>query len=468
MASVRGNKAVNNMDQLTHFLRAAGITPTAIDHISITGKDPILPSHFLIGEAGALALAGVGYTIAALWFLKTGRRQQVSIDVRDAAIFQCAHQYLKVLSGETPALWDPVSGFYATKDQRFIQLHCNFPHHRQGVVAFLKCADDKAAVAAAILQSWSAEALETALSKQGLCAAMVRTPAEWAAHPQAAAVSTLPLMEIIKVADSAPEPLPEGDRPLSGVKMLDLTRVIAGPVAAKLLAEQGATVLHITSPHLPCILPLVMETGYGKLSAHVNFHDPAALQQVGTLIDSADIFLESYRPNGLDQFGLSPDALFERRPGLIYASLNAYSHKGPWKNRHGYDSLVQSATGIAYEQSNGQSPPKHLPAQTLDYISGCLTAIGIAEALRRRATEGGSYWVRVSLAQTAHWFKQLGRTQPDDTCKVPAATEIPGLLTQDDTAFGRLEHLLPVLAFSETPSYWDKPTVPLGTHLAAW
>ncbi len=449
------------------ILNSVGINADHNSKVTITGSDPVLPSPFLIGEAGAAAIAAVGYLSSELWSLKNNKSQQVTISVNDAAIAQRSHEYIKVIAGDNQDLWSPISGFYQTQDHRWIQFHCNFPHHQQGVISLLACENNRVAVEAA-MKHWQAKALEEKLADLGMCAAIVRTSNEWEHHPHAQAIKNLPLMDIIKIDGSKPEPLPIGNRPLSGIKVLDLTRVIAGPVCAKTLAEHGANVMLVSSPNLPSILPLVMDTGFGKLSAFLDLNKNEEKEQLIQLIKQADIFTQSYRPGALAERGLSPEQLAQIRPGIIYVSFSAYSHIGPWANRHGYDSLVQSATGIVDEQSaNGQ--PKHLPAQSLDYITGYLAAFGAMEALKRRALEGGSYLVRVSLVQTAHWFKQLGRVNGDfSQCKIPTREQINHLLMRSKTAFGELEHLQPVLKMSEISPYFDKPTVPLGFNEAEW
>lgn len=453
------------------ILNSVGLNTDDIDNVCIEGKDPVLPSPFLIGEAGAAALAAVGYAASELWYLKTKRHQQVSIKVKEAAIAQRSHEYLQVLDSEKQELWSPISGFYQTQDNRWIQFHCNFPDHLQGVLTLLGCSNDKAAVTT-VVKNWHADELEETLSSQDMCAAIVRSPEEWQSLPQAKAIETLPLMEIIKIGNSNREPLPQGNRPLSGIKALDLSRVIAGPICGRTLAEHGATVMLISSPTLPSILPLVMDTGHGKLSAFLDLNKIEDKEKLIELIKTADIFSQSYRPGGLASRGFSPEELAQLRPGIIYISFSAYSHKGPWANRHGYDSLVQFATGIVYEQTQSLAikpfKPQHLPAQSLDYITGYLAAFGAMEALRRRAIEGGSYLVRVSLAQTALWFKNLGRAKDFSLCQIPSREQIKNLLTQTNTKFGRLEYLLPVLKMSETSPFWDRPTVPLGCDQPQW
>ena len=459
---------MTNLSILKSILKAAEIKPSSLKHVTIEGHDPILPSPFLIGEAGAAALAAVGYAAAELWKLKTGRLQQVSISVRDAAIAQRSSQYLKVINGKTEDLWSPFSGFYETADGRFIQFHCNFPHHQQGVIDFLGCATDKAAVIEAV-KTWQADVLEESLNEKGLCVSILRSPTEWQAHPQAQAIRALPLLEIIKIGETLPITPPKGSAPLSDIKVLDLTRVLAGPMCGRTLAELGATVMRISSPNLPYVLPLVMDTGFGKLAAHLNLDLEADKQRLFDLVKDANVFLQAYRPGGLAQKGFSAEALAKIKPGLIYVELSAYSHQGPWSHRHGYDSLVQTATGIAYEQSQDQAKPQHLPAQSLDYISGYLAAFAIMEALKRRATEGGSYLVRLSLAQTGQWFNDLGRTGGDfKACQNPMPDQIKDLLIETATPFGRLQHVVPVLKLSETMPIVGRGTVPLGMDPATW
>lgn len=452
---------------LAHILESLGITKPDLTSIHIAGQDPVLPSTFPLGTAAAAALAAIGYTVNDLWYLKTGRQQQIHITLQNAAIAMLSHTFLRINNAPPAGLWDPLSGFYQAQDGRWIQLHCNFPHHRQGVVDFLGCADERSAVEAAI-RNWNVLELETKLADLGLCAAAVRTEEEWRNHPQGQAVANLPLLEIIKIGEHAPKPLPAGERPLSGIKALDLTRVIAGPVCGKTLAEHGATVMRIASPHLPFILPLMMDTGFGKLSAHIDLEQPQDHAQFLQLIKSADIFSQAYRPGGLAAKGFSPHDLQQLNPDIICIELTAYGHSGPWAQRHGYDSLVQCATGIVAEQSTG-TKPTHLPAQALDYITGFLAAAGAMAALKRRAVEGGSYLVRLSLAQTAHWLKALSRVSYDPAvCQVPTRDNVKQLLGTMESSFGLLEYLLPVLQMSETVSYWDKPPVALGTHRAEW
>jgi len=298
---------------------------------------------------------------------------------------------------------------------------------------------------------------------------MVRTRDEWRAHAQAQAVAGLPLLEIVRLGDAPPEPPGAGPRPLSGVRALDLTRVIAGPVCGRTLAEHGADVLAITAAHLPSMDAHVMDNGRGKLSAHLDLRREDDLGRLRTLIGDADVFVQSYRPGALAARGLAPEEVARLRPGIVYVTLSAYGHAGPWRGRRGFDSLVQCASGIAHEGgvAAGVDGPRHLPAQALDHATGYLAAFGAMVALSRRAQEGGSWLVRVSLAQTARWLDGLGRADgqvvPD-----PTVEDVRDLLEERDTAFGRLSWVAPATRLSETPGRWERPPVPLGTHAPAW
>lgn len=455
---------------LDDILSVAGLEPAPRDRVHIDGADPVLPSNFMIGTAGAAVVSAVGLAAANLWELRTGRQQSVSTDVRRGAMAMRSDRFVH-RDGEKLSIWDPISGFYKCRDGRWVQLHCVFPHHRARTVKVLGAAADKESVAAAV-SDWDAPALEDALTEAGSVSGMVRMPEEWDAHPQGAAVSSLPLCEIIKLGASDPEPLSPGDRPLSGVRVLDLTRVIAGPMCGRTLAEHGADVMRISGPGLPFSEPLVIDTGYGKLSAEIDLKSAEGRETLLKLLSEADVFSQSYRPGAIASTGFSPEELTRVRPGIIYISLSAYGHTGPWQKKRGFDSLVQCCTGIVHEQSHGlYEEPRHLPAQVLDYATGYLAAFGAMEALRRRALEGGSYLVRVSLAQTAHWIKRLGRIAPTHDARHlpdPKIEDVVDLTMETESSFGRIRHLAPAVTLSETASYWARPPVPVGWHKPVW
>jgi hypothetical protein len=329
-------------------------------------------------------------------------------------------------------------------------------------------------VQAALLKR-EAEPCETAAAEAGLVATMMRSTSEGSGHPQGQAVARLPLLEISKIGEAPARPLPgfsadEERRPLSGIRVLDLTRVIAGPVCGRALAAHGADVMRVTAPHLPGLPELDIDTGRGKLSAAIDLRATDDRDWLRGLTREAHIFVQGYRPGGLAAKGFSPEALAEMRPGIVAVSLSAYGHEGPWANRRGFDSLVQNASGInvAEAEAAGVSAPKELPAQALDHATGYLMAFGAMMALARKAQEGGSWHVRVSLAQTGHWLKSLGRVENGFACAEPTGEELKALTDEMDTPFGRLGFVKHAAILSETPAFWARPPVKLGTHAPVW
>jgi hypothetical protein len=319
------------------------------------------------------------------------------------------------------------------------------------------------------LKAWKAFDVEQAAADAGLVVAAMRTFAEWDAHPQGQAIARLPLMSIERIGD-APAPLwPQGNRPLAGIKVLDLTRIIAGPVGTLTLAAHGADVMLVTSPKLPSVAPLVIDTGRGKLSTPIDLHDDDGRKAFETLLRDADVIVQGYRPGGLAALGYGPDDVARLRPGIVYVSLCAYSHEGPWASRRGFDSLVQTASGFnaAEAEAAGIEGPKPLPAQILDHATGYLLAYGAMSALLRRAREGGSWHVRASLAQTGFWLRALGRLDGLD-CKDPVRDDVLDCLEESQSGFGRLSAVRHPVTLSETQPHWARPSVPLGTHAPRW
>jgi crotonobetainyl-CoA:carnitine CoA-transferase CaiB-like acyl-CoA transferase len=268
--------------------------------------------------------------------------------------------------------------------------------------------------------------------------------------------------------------LPTGDRPLAGVRVLDLTRVIAGPVCGRTLAVHGADVLNITAAHLPAMEALVIDTNRGKLTAQIDLREAAGRDKLGGLLRGADIFVQGYRPGAIAQYGFSPEQAAQRKPGIVCVSLCAYGHQGPWADRRGFDSLVQNADGLNVAEAEaagrtGPNPePMPLPAQAFDHATGYLMAFGAMTALKRRATEGGSWHVRCSLAQTGHWVRHLGRIESGLTCPNPSFDDIRDLTEDSASGFGRLTAVRHCAVMSETPPRWLRPAMPLGSHAPEW
>jgi crotonobetainyl-CoA:carnitine CoA-transferase CaiB-like acyl-CoA transferase len=330
-------------------------------------------------------------------------------------------------------------------------------------------ADDHERLAGAVGQRDAAE-LEAAIVGAGACAGMVRTRDEWLAHDQGAAVEGLPLFEVIRIADSPPETLPVGARPLSGIRVIDVTRVLAGPMCARTLAEHGADVLRIGTSRLPNNELQNIDTGYGKRSTVLDLTSEGGATQLRTLVQDADVFSQGYRPGSMANRGFGLEEIATLRPGIVYVQLSAFGHDGPWSERRGFDTLVQVVSGIAAEYAH-DGRPRLLPVSVLDYCTGYLAAFGVMVALSRRARDGGSYLVRVSLAQTARWVTGLGRIPSHLAAVAPqelSPERIAQLCVTADSAFGRLRYLAPIAQLSETPARWDRPAVPLDHDPALW
>jgi crotonobetainyl-CoA:carnitine CoA-transferase CaiB-like acyl-CoA transferase len=460
---------------LRSILPAAGWPADRADAVEFTGgTDPALPTPFRIGVAGAATLAATGLAAAELWEIRSGRRQSVAVDLRQATASLRSGHYMKLGEGDVSAARNTIMGVYPTKDGRWSYLHCNFPNHRAAALSVLGVTEDREAVARAVA-TWNAADLEEAIIAAKGAGGMVRTQREWERHPQAAAIAALPLLEIVRIGDSPPEALPAGDRPLSGVRVLDLTRVLAGPTCARTLAEHGADVLKITGAHLPNLGHQEFDTGHGKLSAHLDLREQRDVDILRGLASEADVFSQGYRPGTLGARGLSPEELAALRPGLVYVSLCAFGHEGPWASRRGFDTVVQTVSGITSRQAEvvpGKTPgPQFYPVSAIDYCTGYLMAFGAMIALSRRAREGGSWLVRISLAQVGKWIVDLGEV-PEAAARDAAAEFTPDELerwsTVSETPSGRLRHLKPVVQLSETSPYWARPSVPLGYNRPEW
>src|SRR3989442_1869330 len=327
-------------EALRTILPVAGWGDERAREVKISGgADPILPTPFRIGETSAAALAAVGLAVADLWALRTGRGQEIAVDTRQATASLRSGHYLKMDGAHVSTERNTVMGVYPAKNGRWSYLHCNFPNHRAAALSVLGVPEDREAVRKAVAQ-WDALELEEAMIAANGAGGMVPTMAEWAKHPQAAAIASLPLLEVVKSGDSPPEKLADGDRPLSGVRVLDLTRVLAGPTCARTLAEHGAEVWKVPGAHLPNFGYQEYDTGHGKLSTHLDLREQKDLEILRGLVRETDVFSQGYRPGTLGNRGLSPETLAKLRPGIVFVSLCAFGHVGPWASRRGFDTLA--------------------------------------------------------------------------------------------------------------------------------
>lgn len=444
----------------------AGRLP-APEGVDIVGADPVLATGFPVGEVAAVVLASLVEQVAGVARdrgLDPGRPQ---VDVRLAAASLISFALQRFEDGHTPerrSASNPTVAAYPTADGRHVHLHGGFPGLQAGTLEVLGCDLDRTAIASAVA-GWAASDLEDALASAGLCGAMVRTPDEWLAHPQGQAIEPLAAVEVERIGDAPPEPFGDGDRPLAGLRVLDLTRVLAGPTCARTLAAHGAEVLKITSPRLPFHEAFVIDTGHGKRSAHLDLDEPGDVATLRSLAAGADVFSQGYRQGALDRRGLGAADLAELRPGIVHVSVNCYGPVGPWAERPGWEQLAQAATGVMATHGTLEEPAL-LPAAATDYTTGYLAALGTVLALRRRAVEGGSWQVRASLAQTGRWLTRLGAELDPEAASGPGDTA--GAMVTSDTPWGRLTHLAFPATLPGAPPTWTEATRPLGTDEPAW
>jgi crotonobetainyl-CoA:carnitine CoA-transferase CaiB-like acyl-CoA transferase len=454
---------------LTDLWALAGGDPSALDAVTLTGEEPQLPSSFRVAAAAQASIAAAGLAAAQVWKLRSGQSQDVAVDMRHAVIECRSERYLRVDGKLPPPAWDAIAGIYRIRDQRFVRLHTNFRHHRDAVCQVLNCKPERDDVQAALMQ-WDGEAFETAAYASGGVVAMMRSHDEWSDLPHAKALAELPLVSIEKIGEAAPRPWPGGDRPLAGLRVLDLSRVIAGPVAGRTLAVHGADVLLVSGPDLPAIPWLTIDTGRGKLTSFVDLKSEQGRGSLRDLLAGADIFSQGYRPQALAALGFSPQDAARISPGIVYVSLSAYGHAGPWAERRGFDSLVQTATGFnhAEGQAAGVDGPKELPAQMLDHATGYLMAFGAMMAKARQSREGGSWHVRVSLARTGQWLWNLGRVADGFKTGDLKGETVQPFIEQIPSGFGPLRSVSHSAVLSKTPAFWSRPAMPLGSHPAEW
>jgi len=454
---------------LADLLNAAGLPASLQDLAVLPGHDPVLPSSFAVGAAAQASMAAAALAAVHLGQQRGAQAQTITVDMRHAAL-ECCNYFL--LDGKRVDISDKLTGLYRCGDGRWVRLHANFAHHRDGALTLLDCPmgpDTGRAQVEQALTGWAAQDVEDAMAQAGLVATRLRSFAEWDAHPQGQAVARLPLLTLERIGEAAPVILPDIDRatmPLAGVRVLDLTRILAGPAGSRALAAYGAEVLMVNAPHLPNIRAIA-EMSLGKRSAHLDLREQAGRAALHALLADAHVLMQGYRPGALAALGAGPEDCARIRPGIVYVSLSAYGHVGPWAGRRGFDSLVQTASGFndAEQAARGAATPQALPMQILDYASGFLMALGAQAALARQREEGGSWHVRVSLAQTGRWLRHLPGVAHGFDCAHPG---YDGVLATEPSGFGALTAVRPAVQFSRTPARYAHRAEPPGTHQPCW
>ncbi|MFI1536846.1 CoA transferase [Streptomyces anandii] len=469
------------MTDIKYAWSALGGDPALPARITTVEREGALPARLPVRQLARACVGVCALAAAELGAVRAGLDRVPEARVDDGAVATAftSERHL-LIDGRAPVSFAPLSRPWRTADG-WVRTHANYPHHRARLLTALGLGEDaRADDVAAVLAGRSALEVEDAVYAAGGLAVALRTPAEWAAHPQGAEAAALPLVERERTDAARARVLTPLDGtpllPAAGLRVLDLTRVLAGPVATRTLALLGADVLRIDAPHLPELADQHADTGFGKRSATLDLATGHA--RFEELLASADVVVTGYRPGALDRFGLSARALTERRPGLVVAELSAWGRRGPWGGRRGFDSLVQVATGIAVTEGSAREPGA-LPAQALDHGTGYLLAAAVLRALTEQSYEGGGRIVRLALARTAAWLTGadggparggavVGEAVPGER-EVAAPYEGPGpWLAETGSRIGRLRYALPPLAFADGPRDWARPPVPWGSDAARW
>lgn len=451
--------------------------------VRFSGQDPILPSRHRLGAIMAMGMMAPAVATQILYRMAGGPAQDLSVDLRRAVSHINPLALFKPTMGGYPYITtfanpkvNPLGfGIFKTRDGRGYLPTAAYPKEIPKWMKLLQADLDLESVSKAIGR-WDAQDLEDEAARRGMIGSLARTPEEWLAHPQGAYLSQCPLIEIIKIGDSDPE-IPEmrdPARPLSGVKALSFTHVIAGPVTGRTLAEQGAQVLHMANPEFEYDA-LTADCQLGFRSTWCDLALPEYRTQAVALLKEADVLIENFRGRKVAKYGLSPEEAAEIRPGIIYTSLRAFGWDGPWSDRGGFDMDANCASGYAVLEGS-KSDPKLPPTVILnDYLAGYLTAAGVVAAMILRAKHGGSYHVRVSLTRFSMWYSELGLM--DDAFVAahlgkPDHKPIPPAGLRLDSGFGELLRLEPGITWSRTPARWEVPGHPVvgprGANTAVW
>ncbi len=448
---------------LSTMWRALGGDTAVVEHIEFVGSGN-LPSAFAVSPFAAGAVGAAGAAVAELIAASSGELPSVTIDRRLASLWFGSS--IRPEGWALPSAWDPVAGDYAA-GTGWIRLHTNAPHHREAALAVLNVPAEREQVARAV-GAWDAEALEIEVVRRGGCAAVMRTTDAWVRHPQGRRVNAEPLVASRLTDDVATTKWRPGPgRPMRGLRVLDLTRVLAGPVATRFLAGMGADVLRIDPPTWdePGVVP---DVTLGKRCARLDLHDRSQRAHFNQLLSQTDVLVHGYRADALEAMGLDVDTRRRLRPGLVDVCLNAYGWSGPWRNRRGFDSLMQMSSGIAATGMRffGRNSPAPLPVQALDHATGYLMAAAVIRGLTHRLSSGRGFEGKASLARTA----ALLIDGPVGTldASFAAAGDKDWSHEAELTPFGAARRLRPAMQIAGAPMLWDRPATTLGSSSARW
>jgi crotonobetainyl-CoA:carnitine CoA-transferase CaiB-like acyl-CoA transferase len=467
--------AFDPLAALDDLLASVGLNRAAAGGtVSLAGQDPIVPAAHRLGACIGIPIMANAVAAAALHRRRGGPGQDLALDLRQAVHgISPAAFWRPTLNGEPPphplVLDNPfLLTPYRAADGRWVMACGVYPHQVAKWCRFLDVPPDGARVASAIGRL-DASDLEEAAAAAGLPACVIRSPAEWLAHPQGALLASQPVIRLDRIGDAPARDLGQASRPFDGIRVLSFTHAIAGPTVGRTLAEQGADVLCATRPNDYEHEFIYAEANVGSRSAYIDLASLAGQDRATSLLASTDVLVNNHRGGSLERHGLGPLELAERYPGLVQVSVTCYGSAGPWAQRGGFDMNGSAASGLMTIEGTQEQPRLPVTGLINDYVTGYLAAAGAAAALVRRAAEGGSWHVTVSLTRTAMWCGSLGLVDPalagtdeQHSIREPAAYDAPSPL-------GDVHMLAPPVRFSVTPPAWPAPLlVPRGSSRAEW
>ncbi|RAL10534.1 CAIB/BAIF family enzyme [Aspergillus homomorphus CBS 101889] len=483
-ASGPDRSTFTSQDSVAYLWRALGLPDDSLRSLDITDPEkPGLPSSYKVGHLAQASIALSTLLAAQIHSLRNNNipPSTVTVPFRHACIEFNSWRLYTIDGHPLQHTGSPVGGLHKTSDG-YVRVHDGFPHHRDGAKLLLGCSPDVASreEVAAKTAAWRCVDLEQTAVECGLAIAALRSYEQWDVLPQARAIADMPI-RLRKIGD-APKGLSErmgagADKCLRGLRVLEMSRVIAAPLSGKTLAAHGADVLWVTSPNLPDLPELDRELGRGKRTIQLDLQDKADEDELVRLLDDADVFIQGYRPGSLAARRLSPEAIVQRRSsrGVICANLSAYGPDGPWASRRGFDSLVQTCSGLNVSEAQhygAGEAARPLPCQALDYAAGFFLAAGIMAALYKQATEGGSWQVDVSLAGAMKYLRSLGQYEGTSGFHAPdyiRPEDVPSeYLETQMTGFGKMTSVRHSGSIQGVAVGCDIMPKPLGSDEKRW
>lgn len=439
------------------ILEGIHVEPGAERAVEVTQTPSSIPSLLELGDFATAVFSAMAVLVNQLGKLRGLPQQRIAIDRRQAGMMfnGIAYFFRAGWQVDISAVHSPVNTFFRTRDDRWIFFQGAYPHLRDGLLRFLDSANDAAAIAKAA-SKWDAHALEDEIGALNLCAAVLRTRDEWMAHPQGQALAATPPIQLEFNQMRSSRDLPRSVvRPLQGVKVLDCTHVVAGPTIGRLLAEQGAEVIHVQYPYRDSILGFDLETSFGKKCVYLDLNDAHDRERIFELAEQADVFVDGFRYGALEKYGLTAEEFWKANRGLVVVEANCYGFTGPWAQRRGWEQLAQSVTGLAHRHTNGGAQPSLVPSYFSDYGTGCLGTIGVLAALEKRFVEGWGCRVRVALARTA--MLGLEYCENREAAQPIGSEDFERYLVDQESPHGLLTRVAPVAQLDRTPPYARTP-----------